>query len=370
MYDKPLYDKPLYDKPLYDLIFKNIFSHVDAERAHHVNFAALKAFDSAGFGTYIHDMFGSAPDPVDVLGLRFPNRVGLAAGFDKNATGIRALSRLGFGHIEVGTITAHSQPGNATPRLFRLLEHRGILNRMGFNNVGCRQASYNLRRELRKLQVLPAHLRPVVGVNLGKTKVVDPADAVEDYTTSARFLSPYADYLVINVSSPNTPGLRDLQSADKLRPIIDAVRTQASKAAPSPRSTLGHVPLLVKIAPDLSDEDILSVVDVCVETGVDGLICTNTTIDRSVLTGQDRALAEREPGGISGPPVAARALEVLRLVASQTSGLTLISVGGIETGHDARERLDAGASLVQGYTGMIYRGPAWAQNLTKGIRHA
>lgn len=355
---------------MYDFLFRNVLTRIDPERAHHMSFTALKALDAAGLGSFVFDMYGSAPDPVEVLGLTFPNRVGLAAGFDKNASGIRALSRLGFGHIEVGTITAHAQPGNPKPRLFRLTDHNAILNRMGFNNEGANQAVLNLRSELKKLRVLPQSRRPIVGVNIGKTKVVKASEAVNDYATSARLLSPYADYLVINVSSPNTPGLRDLQAVDSLRPIIEAVRNEADAAATEPSSTLGYVPLMVKIAPDLNDSDVIDVVDMCVDAGVDGLICTNTTINREVLSGRDKELALAEAGGISGRPVAKRSLEVLRLVRSHTDALTLISVGGIETAADAQERLAAGASLVQGYTGVIYRGPGWASQITKGIRRA
>ncbi|PMD06301.1 dihydroorotate dehydrogenase (quinone) [Brevibacterium paucivorans] len=355
---------------MYDFLFRNVLTHVDPERAHHMSMSTLKALDTAGFGSYLGEMYGTAPDPVNVLGLQFPNRVGLAAGFDKNGSAIRALSRLGFGHIEVGTITAHSQPGNPKPRLFRLTDHHAILNRMGFNNDGARQAVFNIKSELKKLRVLPESRRPIVGINIGKTKVVPADDAVSDYATSARLLSPLADYLVINVSSPNTPGLRDLQAIDTLRPIVDAVRDEADTAVRNPRSTLGHVPLLVKIAPDLNDRDILEVTDMCIDAGVDGLICTNTTINRDVLSGKDKELAQSQAGGISGRPVADRSVEVLRLIRAHTDALTLVSVGGIETAAHAHERLAAGASLVQGYTGMIYRGPGWASQITKGIRHA
>ncbi len=264
--------------------------------------------------------------------------MGLAAGFDKNGVGVRALSALGFGHIEVGTITAHAQPGNERPRLFRL-RSRAPLNRMGFNNDGARQASFNITRRRRR-SAAPAAKRPIIGINIGKTKVVPAEDAVADYVASTRELAPLADYLVINVSSPNTPGLRDLQSVSALEPIITAVRETAAEVVAAPRSALGHVPLLVKIAPDLSDEDVVDICDLAARAGADGLIVTNTTIDRNVLTGNDAAFARREAGGISGRPLAARSLEVLRLVAATVGDeLTIVSVGGVGDGRDVSARL-------------------------------
>ncbi|WP_137826131.1 quinone-dependent dihydroorotate dehydrogenase [Brevibacterium sp. 2SA] len=347
---------------MYRLIFSLVFRPMDAERAHHLSFSALRILDRIPLlGRLLRLVFARGTSaPVNVLGLTFPNRVGLAAGFDKNGVGIRALSALGFGHIEVGTITAHAQPGNDRPRLFRLLRNRALLNRMGFNNDGARQASFNITAQRRALNALPARQRPIIGVNIGKTKVVPAADAVADYVASTRELAPLADYLVINVSSPNTPGLRDLQSVASLEPIITAVRDAAAEVVAAPRSTLGHVPLLVKIAPDLSDEDVVDICDLAVRTGADGLIVTNTTIDRAVLTGPEAEFARSQAGGISGRPLAPRSLEVLRLVAATVSGeLTIISVGGIGDGNDVGARVAAGADLVQIYSEMIYSGPFW-----------
>lgn len=347
---------------VYRLIFSLVFAHMDAERAHHVSFTALRTLDRIpGLSRLMRLIFARGTrDRVDVLGLPFPNRVGLAAGFDKNGVGIRALSTLGFGHIEVGTITAHAQPGNDRPRLFRLLRNRALLNRMGFNNDGARQASFNITRARKAIDSLPAGKRPIVGVNIGKTKVVAASDAVADYVASTRELAALADYLVINVSSPNTPGLRDLQSVAALEPIITAVRDTAAEVATAPRSTLGHVPLLVKIAPDLSDDDVVDICDLAARAGADGLIVTNTTIDRSVLTGAEAAFAKHEAGGISGRPLAERSLEVLRLVTATVGDqLTVVSVGGIGDGRDVSARLAAGADLVQVYSEMIYSGPFW-----------
>ncbi len=347
---------------VYSLIFRLLFVPMDAERAHHVSFATLRFLDALPvINRLMRLVFARGTrDETQVLGLRFPNRVGLAAGFDKNGEGVRALSALGFGHIEVGTVTAHAQPGNDRPRLFRLRENLALLNRMGFNNQGARQASFNIADQRRALEALPARARPIIGINIGKTKVVAAEDAVADYAASARALAPLADYLVINVSSPNTPGLRDLQSASSLEPIISAVQSTAAEVVESPRSTLGHVPLLVKIAPDLNDADVIEICHLAVRLGVDGLITTNTTIDRDVLTGEEADFARSQAGGISGRPLAARSLEVLRLVKDTVGdALTVISVGGVADSKDVRARLAAGADLVQVYSEMIYSGPFW-----------
>ncbi|WP_101574829.1 quinone-dependent dihydroorotate dehydrogenase [Brevibacterium sp. 239c] len=356
---------------MYSLFFKLFFAPMDAERAHHVSFTALKILDSIpGLGRLLRIVLARGTrDEVEVLGLKFPNRLGLAAGFDKNGEGIRALSTMGFGHIEVGTITAHAQPGNEKPRLFRLRKNMALLNRMGFNNQGARQAAFNIEEQRKSLAFLPSAQRPIVGINIGKTKVVEAADAVEDYASSARFCAPLADYLVINVSSPNTPGLRDLQSVSSLEPIIDAVRSAAAEVVKTARSTLGHVPLLVKIAPDLNDEDVAEICDLAMRSGVDGLITTNTTINRDVLNGPEADFARGQAGGISGRPLAARSLEVLRLVkATVGDNLSIISVGGISDANDISARLAAGADLVQTYSEMIYSGPFWPGRIIRGAR--
>ena len=342
---------------------------MDAERAHHASFSALRFLDAVpGVGRLLRLVLAHGTrDAVDVLGLRFPNRLGLAAGFDKNGEGVRALSAMGFGHIEVGTITAHAQPGNDRPRLFRLRESSALLNRMGFNNQGARQAAFNIIKQRNALASLPTVQRPIIGINIGKTKVVEAGDAVDDYASSARFAAPLADYLVINVSSPNTPGLRDLQSVSTLEPIIDAVRAAAAEVVETPRSTLGHVPLLVKIAPDLNDDDVVEICDLAVRSGVDGLITTNTTIDRDVLRGSEAEFARSQAGGISGRPLAERSLEVLRLVkATVGENLNIISVGGISDANDISARLAAGADLVQAYSEMIYSGPFWPGRIIRG----
>jgi dihydroorotate dehydrogenase len=287
-------------------------------------------------------------DPVlasTVFGVNFPAPLGLAAGFDKDGRGLKVWGALGFGYAEVGTVTAQSQPGNPAPRLYRLPADRGLLNRMGFNNRGAGELALQLARVTPDIPI---------GVNIGKTKVTPPEHAVDDYRASARLLGPLAAYVVVNVSSPNTPGLRDLQAVESLRPILAGVLAETS------------TPVLVKIAPDLSDSDIDEIADLAVELGLAGIVATNTTVSRDGLRTPD--VEEMGSGGISGPPVAARSLEVLRrLYARVGDRLTLISVGGIETADDAWERIVSGASLLQGYTGFIYGGGMWAKHIHDGI---
>jgi dihydroorotate dehydrogenase len=287
-------------------------------------------------------------DPVlasTVFGLRFPGPLGLAAGFDKDGVGLHSWGALGFGYAEVGTVTAEPQPGNPRPRLFRLPADRALLNRMGFNNQGAGRLAIRLTRRRPEVPI---------GVNIGKTKLTSAAGAVEDYRTSARLVGPLASYLVVNVSSPNTPGLRDLQAVESLRPILTAVLAETS------------APVLVKIAPDLPDADVDAVADLAVELGLAGIVATNTTVSRDGLAtpGTERL----GPGGVSGPPLARRAAEVLRrLYARAGERLVLISVGGIEDADDAWDRIVAGASLLQGYTGFVYGGGLWVKHIHDGI---
>lgn len=292
---------------------------------------------------------------VQLWGLRFPSPIGLAAGFDKNGEAYGALALLGFGAIEVGTLTGQAQPGNPRPRLFRLPQDRALVNRMGFNNCGAEEAAERLAQQRGECRV-------PLGVNIGKTKVVGTEQAVEDYALSTRLLAPLADYLVVNVSSPNTPGLRDLQAVEQLRPLLIAVQEALSSA--SQRS----VPLLLKIAPDLDDQDIDAVADLCVELQLAGLIATNTTTARSGLRTHPAQVARCGAGGLSGPVLRTRSLEILRRVRARVgSHLVLISAGGIETVDDVWERLAAGASLVQVYTGFVYGGPAMPRRLAREL---
>jgi dihydroorotate dehydrogenase len=336
----------------YSLLFRHFLTRLDPEDAHHLAFDFIRALPATGLGERFRRF--TQPDPslaVHTLGLRFESPFGVAAGFDKDGRAIVGLGQLGFGHVEVGTLTAKAQPGNERPRLFRLVDDRAVINRMGFNNGGAGPAA------LRIAETTTAPWRPIVGVNIGKSRVVDVDDAIDDYRTSARALAPVADYLVVNVSSPNTPGLRGLQELDKLAPLLVAVREEA-----------GATPLLVKIAPDLTDDEVRRIAELAVSLGLDGIIATNTTISREGLKSDPAKVAAAGSGGLSGTPVAARSLEVLRLVRSAVPAeLCVISVGGVETAEDVAERLDAGATLVQGYTGFLYRGPLWAREINRGL---
>ncbi|MBO2449022.1 quinone-dependent dihydroorotate dehydrogenase [Actinomadura barringtoniae] len=340
---------------MYRLLFNQVIARfMDAEGVHHATMRALRVIQAAPPAAPLVKRVLGPRDPalaVRAFGLEFPGPLGLAAGFDKDAVAYEALAAFGFGHVEIGTVTGQAQPGNPKPRLWRLVPDRAVINRMGFNNQGSEAAARRLRAR-----------RPgtVVGVNIGKTKVVPEAEAAGDYVASAERLAPYADYLVVNVSSPNTPGLRNLQAVEHLRPLLSAVREAADRA------TEKRVPLLVKIAPDLADDDVDAVADLALELGLDGIIATNTTIGRDGLA-SDPALV-KETGGLSGAPLKARSVEVLRRLKARVGDqLVLVSVGGVENADDVWERLRAGATLVQGYTGMIYGGPLWAYKINREL---
>ena len=331
----------------YRALFDRVLVRVDAENAHRAGFRAVRAVRP------VTSRIPRKRRPVHAMGLEFPGPLGLAAGFDKNAEGIDALAALGFSFVEVGTVTGEPQPGNDRPRLFRLPADRAIVNRMGFNNDGAEVVAERLAK--RRLKHRDGDV--IVGVNIGKTKVVPEHDAdavAADYEKSTRLLAPYADYLVVNVSSPNTPGLRDLQSVERLRPLLVAVHRQADAV------TTPHVPLLVKIAPDLSDDDVLAVADLALELGLDGIVATNTTISREGLRSGPEEIARVGAGGLSGRPLRERSLEVLELLRKRVGpDLTIVSVGGISDADDARVRLDAGATLLQAYTAFVYEGAGW-----------
>jgi dihydroorotate dehydrogenase len=321
---------------------------VPPERSHQLVFAALRGVTSA---VPVRRRLSARLAPVDpvlastVFGVRFPGPLGLAAGFDKDGTGLTAWGALGFGYAEVGTVTAHPQPGNPAPRLFRLPADRALLNRLGFNNHGAASLASRLVRQRADVPI---------GVNIGKTKSTPPDRAADDYRASARLVGPLAAYLVVNVSSPNTPGLRDLQAVESLRDILSAVLAETS------------TPVLVKIAPDLADRDIDEIADLSVELGLAGIVATNTTVSRDGL--RTPGVGSLGSGGISGPPLARRSAEVLRRLYGRVGDrLTLISVGGIETVDDAWDRITAGASLLQGYTGFIYGGGLWAKRIHDGL---
>ena len=337
---------------MYRLFFQGVLRWLPTEWVHHVALAGLRAFMLL-FGGLARRLLRTS-DPklgVEALGLHFAHPVGLAAGFDKNATAYEALAALGFGFVEVGTVTGQAQPGNPKPRLFRLPADRALINRMGFNNLGASVVATHLTQR----RTVP------IGVNIGKTKVVSEQDAASDYVQSTRVLGPLADYLVVNVSSPNTPGLRNLQTVELLRPLLAAVKAELGKSS-------ARRPLLVKIAPDLNDADIDAIADLALELQLDGIIATNTTISRSGLNSSAVEIEACGAGGLSGAILKARSLEVLeRLYRRVGKRLTLISVGGIESAEDAWARLCAGASLVQIYTGFVYGGPLVVWSLQRGL---
>lgn len=337
---------------MYPLLFRTVLSRMDSEAAHHLGMRVIRLLGARPLASAVRAF--TRPDEslvVEALGLRFPSPFGVAAGFDKDARGALGLGALGFGHVEVGTVTAVPQEGNPRPRLFRLIPDRALVNRMGFNNRGAHAAAARLRALRRRRD------RPILGVNIGKSRVVAVDEAIDDYVRSAMLLAPLADYLAVNVSSPNTPGLRTLQAVSTLAPLLRAVQDAA-----------GATPLLVKIAPDLDDEEIDAIARLAVDLGLQGIIATNTTISRSGLRTDPAVVAAAGEGGLSGAPLKQRSLEVLRRVrAVVPDEFCVISAGGVETAADVRERLDAGATLVQGYTAFLYRGPFWARQINRGL---
>lgn len=340
---------------MYPFIFRTVFSRIDPENIHHLVIPVIRTLGVWPFAPIARAL--TKPDPrlqTRALGLVFDSPFGIAAGFDKNAVMSEGLYALGFGHVEVGTVTAIAQEGNPRPRLYRLIEDRALINRMGFNNAGAQAAARRLERSRRRAR------RTVLGANIGKSRVVDVDQATADYVTSTTLVAPVADYLVVNVSSPNTPGLRGLQSVETLRPLLEAVRDAA-----------GRTPLLVKIAPDLPDDDIEAIARLAVELGLAGLVATNTTIARAPLSADPAVVEAMGAGGLSGAPLRQRPLEVLRTVrAVVPAEFCVISAGGVETAADVQERLAAGADLVQGYTAFIYRGPFWARQINRALAAA
>jgi dihydroorotate dehydrogenase len=351
---------------MYKFLFSVFLRRLPAETAHALGFwliRAAAAVPGVAWGVRRWLAPRDAVLRVRALGLDLPGPLGLAAGFDKDGRGADALGMLGFAFVEVGTVTAAAQAGNPRPRMFRLPADRALVNRMGFNNEGAAAVAVRLGRRDRGRGGGGRRDRGlVVGVNIGKTRAVPEDGAVADYVASARAVAGVADYVVVNVSSPNTPGLRDLQGTERLRPLLVAVRGALDETG-GPR-----VPLLVKIAPDLADGDVDAVADLAVELGLDGIIATNTTLSRDGLVSDPALVAAAGAGGLSGAPLRGRALEVLRrLRARAGGGLVLIAAGGIETADDVWERLGAGATLVQAYTGFVYGGPLWARAVQAGV---
>lgn len=344
---------------LYSHAVKPALFRLDPERAHEFGVDAMALLGRlpplCGLLEWVNQLPPALHRPVACLGLQFPNAVGLAAGFDKNGRAWPAAAALGFGHVEIGTVTFHAQPGNPRPRAFRYPAEEAVINRMGFNNEGAAALAARLAK-------LPAPgRRPIpLGINLGKSKVASLDKATEDYLGSFRLLADHADYLVVNVSSPNTPGLRELQDAAWLQPLLAALvaENMARTAAGKPRR-----PLLLKIAPDLSFPQIDAALGVIAALKLDGIIATNTTLARP-----GALAAVNEPGGLSGAPVRRRSTEIINYISRATNGrLPIIGVGGIMDEAAAAEKLDAGATLVQLYTGLIYRGPFFAAEVARAL---
>jgi len=328
---------------------------LDPETAHGLSLKAIARVGRVpGLRAVVASQF-SAPDtePVDVFGLQFPNRIGLAAGYDKDGYGWRGLACLGFGHIEVGTVTPEPQPGNPKPRIFRLVDERSVINRMGFPGLGAEYVAAQLRG--RKAG------GPIIGVNIGKQKTTALEDAAGDYERLVDIFAPLADYLAVNISSPNTPGLRQLQERGFLGALLGRVAARRDQAA----EDIGRrVPVLVKLAPDLDDEQLLTAVDVIGESGLDGIIATNTTISRD---GLGHPLAGEE-GGLSGAALTEMSTRIIARIVEHTGGsIPVIGVGGVMGPEDARAKLDAGASLVQLYTGLVYEGPGLVKRILRGL---
>jgi dihydroorotate dehydrogenase len=346
---------------LYSRLIRPVLFRVgsgDAEAAHEFTLRALaRASTMPAAALAPLRRYFAVDAPRTVFGVRFPNAVGLAAGMDKNGRALPGWAALGFGHVEVGTVTWHPQPGNPTPRLYRLPASGALINRMGFNNAGAAA----LADRLAELGPLPVPL----GISIGKSKITPVDDAVADYRCSLRALYPFGDYFAVNVSSPNTPGLRGLQDKSMLDDLLAGLRTEM--AAQSDKQ--GDKPILVKIAPDLTDNAIGELLEVCSNRGVAGLIATNTTLAREGIAPADVPVGA-QAGGLSGKPLAHRAREVVSFVHRETNGsLPVIGVGGITTVDDALRMLDAGASLLQLYTGFIYGGPHLVRRIGTAVRH-
>ncbi len=340
---------------MYKRFLRFIFFCFDPEKIHYFTFSLIRVFHKIGFGSIFRSIY-KVEDPKlerTFFGIRFPNPVGLAAGFDKDAKLYKELSNFGFGFIEIGTVTPKPQPGNEKPRLFRLPEDSAIINRMGFNNGGVEKVVERL-----KLNGRPERgQRVLIGGNIGKNKATPNAEAVSDYLSCFEALFDYVDYFVVNVSSPNTPNLRALQEKEPLTKLLQVLK-EANAKHQTPK------PILLKIAPDLTDEQLLDIIEIVETTKIDGVIATNTTIARDGISSENR----HETGGLSGKPLNKRATEVIRFLSEKSNrAFPIIGVGGIHSAEDALEKLDAGAGLVQLYTGFIYEGPGLVKQINKAI---
>ena len=317
---------------------------LDAERAHELGIDALRLGLAAPFASGEASQFGE----IERFGLKFSNPLGIAAGFDKNGVVVNQLASLGFGFVEVGTVTFDPQPGNPKPRMFRLPEDKALINRLGFNNDGARVVAERLKRLDRKC---------IVGVNIGKNKNIPNSEATENYLRSFDLVYPVADYVAVNISSPNTPNLRELQKSESLEELVGALVSRNIE--------LGRKPLLVKIAPDLKEAEIESIIDICLRFKIDGVIATNTTISRESLKTDVNKIGD---GGLSGKPLEQKSTEVISSIYKYSKGkLPIIGVGGIFTADDAFSKIEAGAALIQAYTGFVYGGPTFAADIVTGL---
>ncbi|CAM3481802.1 quinone-dependent dihydroorotate dehydrogenase [Aequorivita lipolytica] len=351
---------------MYKTIIRPLFFSFDPEKIHHFTFSLIRFFHKIGFGSLFRSIYKIENPKLEreLFGLKFPNPVGLAAGFDKDAKLYKELSNFGFGFIEIGTVTPKPQAGNDKPRLFRLKEDSAIINRMGFNNGGVEEAVERLKEnssaplgDQNSVSERSRGNRVLIGGNIGKNKITPNEEAVNDYIICFEALFDYVDYFVVNVSSPNTPNLRALQEK---KPLTDLLQTLQNRN----NSKEKRKPILLKIAPDLTDEQLLDIVEIVSETKIDGVIATNTTISRDGISSANKS----EMGGLSGKPLNKRATEVIRFLSENSNkAFPIIGVGGIHTAEDALEKLDAGASLVQLYTGFIYEGPDLIKQINKTI---
>ncbi|MGB5668456.1 MAG: quinone-dependent dihydroorotate dehydrogenase [Maribacter sp.] len=342
---------------MYKLLIRPILFLLDPEKVHDITFSMIRVLNKIGFSSFFKSLYLVEDKRLEreVFGLKFKNPVGLAAGFDKDAKLYNELSDFGFGFVEIGTLTPKPQPGNPKKRLFRLKADQAIINRMGFNNRGVFDAVERLKKKHKVL----------IGGNIGKNKVTPNEEAIKDYLICFDALFEHVDYFVVNVSSPNTPGLRQLQDKEPLTALLKELKKENSKMAiKSGKGT--EKPILLKIAPDLTDDQLMDIIKIVENTQIDGIIATNTTIAREEL--KSSCLIAEEKGGLSGKPLAKRSTEVIRFLAEKSNkAFPIIGVGGIHSAEDALEKLDAGADLVQLYTGFIYEGPALIKKINQAI---
>jgi len=338
---------------MYKLFIRPILFRLQPEKAHAVTFFFLKLIQKIpGLIQFVKLFNNCKKNPVTLFGINFPNKIGLAAGLDKDAEVFDVLGAMGFGFIEIGTLTPKPQPGNDKPRLFRLIKNKAIINRMGFNNQGVEKAVLRLKKKKTNI---------IIGGNIGKNKITPNEEAVNDYITCFNTLFPYVDYFVVNVSSPNTPNLRDLQDKEPLTKLL-------TKLQDLNLSKEKQKPILLKIAPDLTDSQLDDIISIYNETKIAGIVATNTTIKRNDLSYSDEYISSIGTGGLSGKPVKDRSTEVIRYISkSSRSSIPIIGVGGIMSPEDAKEKIEAGASLVQIYTGFIYEGTSIIKKIAKEL---